>query len=194
MFELTVRIAFSLLVVLGIMWGLAKVARRPLGVRRAGVLAVLGRQQLSKGASVAIVRVADRALVLGVTDGQVNLLGEVDPAMIEEYRPEPAVQRTPVSLESLTAAPAVPTSNGALAGSVLSAQTWSQTLRVLRAARGPQLARTRRAARGASEASPAVASQLHREREERAERAPQSRAATGTVAGQLLGERTVRTP
>jgi flagellar protein FliO/FliZ len=132
-FELTVRIAFSLLVVLGIMWGLARVVRRPLGVRRAGTVAVLGRQQLSKGASVAIVKVADRAFLLGVTDGQVSMLAEVDPATVEETHPEPAVQRTSIPLDSLSALPTRPAApNGALAGSVLSGQTWSQALRFLR--------------------------------------------------------------
>jgi flagellar protein FliO/FliZ len=135
-FELTVRIVFSLLVVLALMWGLARMARRPLGMRRAGAVAVLGRQQLSKGASVAIVRVVDRALVLGVTDGQVTLLGEADLAAVEEYQPEPTVRREAVSLDELSglrptaSVPAQPT--GALAGSVLSAQTWAHAMRFLR--------------------------------------------------------------
>jgi flagellar protein FliO/FliZ len=139
-FELIIRIAFSLLVVLALMWGLARVARRPLGARRTGVLTVLSRQQLSKGASVAIVKVVDRAMVLGVTDGQVTLLGEADLAAIEAFQAGPAVLREAVSLDELNgavaptaaAAPSTVAGSGPLAGSVLSSQTWSQTLRFLR--------------------------------------------------------------
>ena len=83
MTELVLRIGFSLLVVLGLMWGLARVIRRPLGVgRHHGPLAVLNRQPLTRAAAVTIVRVGDRAMILGVTDQQVSLLGEAD---IEEF-------------------------------------------------------------------------------------------------------------
>ena len=86
MFEIVLRIGFSLLVVFGLMWGLAKVARRPLsGARGGGTLTVLNRQQLSRGTSVAIVQVADRALILGVTEQQVNLLGEAELAAFEKH-------------------------------------------------------------------------------------------------------------
>jgi len=44
LFELVLRIGFSLLVVFGLMWGLAKVAKRPLtGNRGTGTLSVLNR-------------------------------------------------------------------------------------------------------------------------------------------------------
>ena len=50
------RIGFSLLVVFGPMWGLAKVARRvPGGSRGTGTLSVLNRQQLARGAAVTVV-------------------------------------------------------------------------------------------------------------------------------------------
>jgi flagellar protein FliO/FliZ len=117
MFELAVRIAFSLLVVLGLLWGLAKVARRPFGGRGAGPLRVLARQQLSRGASVAVVRVADRALVLGVSEtGGVSLLADADP--------------------SVFAVPDAPATTGApLMGSALSGATWRQALAFLRSGR-----------------------------------------------------------
>ena len=78
MIETVLRITFSLLVVLLLAWGLSKVARKPLAGRGGGHLSVIARQQLSRNSSVAIVRVTDRALVLGVTDGQVTLLTETD--------------------------------------------------------------------------------------------------------------------
>ena len=79
MFELVLRIGFSLFVVLGLMWALARVVRRPAGANRAhGRLAVLNRQQLTRGAAVTVVKVADRAMILGITEQQVSFLGEAE--------------------------------------------------------------------------------------------------------------------
>jgi len=86
LFELVLRIGFSLFVVLGLMWALARVVRRPLGVGRAhGQLAVLNRQQLTRNAAVTVVKVADRAMILGVTEQQVSFLGEADIAAFEHH-------------------------------------------------------------------------------------------------------------
>lgn len=113
MIELTVRIIFSLLVVFVLLWGLAKLARRPLS-RRGGFLQVVARQQLTRGSAVAVVKVADRALILGVTEQGVTLLADADPALFEE---EP---------------PPEPVSRDRLAGSALSPRTWSQALAFFR--------------------------------------------------------------
>jgi flagellar protein FliO/FliZ len=86
LFELVLRIGFSLFVVLGLMWALARVVRRPLGAGRAhGQLAVLNRQQLTRGAAVTVVKVADRAMILGITEQQVSFLGEADLTEFEEH-------------------------------------------------------------------------------------------------------------
>jgi flagellar protein FliO/FliZ len=145
--EITLRILFSLLVVLALMWALAKVARRPLAGRAAGPMAVLARQQLSRNASVAVVKVAGRTLVLGVTDQQVSLLGEADLAAPDDRPRGEAVRRESVvdqidagavgaggSPDPTHAPHALPTGppNGRLAGSVLSLRTWTQTLNLLR--------------------------------------------------------------
>ena len=130
MTELVLRIGFSLLIVFGLMWGLAKVVRRPLGGKRGtGALAVLSRQQLSRGAAVAIVQVHDRALILGVTDSQVSLLGEAeldafgDQVHHHEHRDHMTLE--PGGLPS-----AHP--EGRLAGSLLSPRTWGSTVAFLR--------------------------------------------------------------
>jgi flagellar protein FliO/FliZ len=115
MVELFLRIACSLAVVFGLLWGLARLARRPLSGRGAGALHVLARQQLSRGSSVAVVRVADRALVLGVSDAGVSLLADADPELFEEQQ-----------------APSARPSGGSLAGSLLSPGTWRQTVAALR--------------------------------------------------------------
>ncbi|WP_067479287.1 flagellar biosynthetic protein FliO [Actinomadura hibisca] len=139
MIETILRITLSLAVVLVLMWLLAKVARRPLAGRGGDTVAVLARQQLTRGTSVAVVRVADRALVLGVTDAQITLLAETDPATVERAR-EGAEQREPVALDAdgadrpldddlsgLDESTASP-----LAGSALSPRTWTAALDVLR--------------------------------------------------------------
>jgi flagellar protein FliO/FliZ len=115
MIELTVRIIFSLLVVFGLLWGLAKLARRPLSGRRGAFLEVVARQQLTRGSAVAVVKVADRALILGVTEQGITLLADADPALFEE---EPA--------------PVPPAATQRLAGSALSPATWRQTFAFFR--------------------------------------------------------------
>ena len=139
------RITLSLAAVLGLMWLLARMARKPLKARAAGAVAVLARQQLSRNASVAVVRIADRALVIGVTETQVSLLAETDLAAVTEaLAPAETVSRTPVELagDAVPAPDAVgvtdlttvagPRRAGALAGSALSAATWKQAVDILR--------------------------------------------------------------
>ena len=127
MIELVLRIGFSLLVIFGLMWGLARVIRRPIGGRHGtGTLAILHRQQLGRGSAVAVVQVADRALVLGVTDQHVSLLGETD---LEAFGKHPHEHK--VALEPDAVLPAAHP-NGAIDGSLLSPRTWHSTLDFLR--------------------------------------------------------------
>ena len=141
MFELVLRIGFSLFIVLGMMWGLARLVRRPLTGRGHGPLVLLNRQQLSRGAAVTVVKVADRAMILGVTDQQVSLLGEAD---IEFFEPHPVEHRDHLELDPELAAelaagatdlpgrhPAAH-KHGRLDGSVLSPQTWISAVNFLR--------------------------------------------------------------
>ena len=51
--------------------------------RRSLPFEVVARHGLSRTSSLAIVRLGDRALVLGVTEHQVTLLTEVDPAELD---------------------------------------------------------------------------------------------------------------
>ncbi len=128
MIEIVLRIGFSLLIVLGLMWGLAKLARRPLtGHRGAGALTVLNRQQLGRASSIAVVRVADKALIVGVTDTQVSLLGETDLLTFVEESPAPE-HRDSVALNGRTPDD-LP---GRLDGSALSPRTWRSAVDFLR--------------------------------------------------------------
>jgi flagellar protein FliO/FliZ len=91
---LLVRVVVSLGVVLAVMAGAAAVLRRS-GVvgtagtarrgfrRRPAPVEVIARHGLSRGSSVAVVRLGERALVLGVTEHQVSLLTEIDPAELD---------------------------------------------------------------------------------------------------------------
>ncbi|WP_172892156.1 flagellar biosynthetic protein FliO [Jatrophihabitans sp. GAS493] len=78
------RVVLSLAVVLGLMWGLARFVKRPTARSRNGkLLDIVSREQLTRNSSIAVVRVLDQALIVGVTDGQVSLIGEVDLEAVE---------------------------------------------------------------------------------------------------------------
>ena len=136
------KMTLALAAVLALMWVIARASRKPLKARAGGALAVLARQQLSRGASVAVVRVAGKALLIGVTENQVTLLSEVELAAITEaLAPVETVSRTPVDLTDedtaadadLAAVTALDTRRpGAFAGSALSPATWKQAIDMLR--------------------------------------------------------------
>ena len=71
------------------MWYAARVLRkRGIGMggntRRPGVhIDVIARRTLGKNASIAIVRAADQAMIVGVTDNQITKLGDADLAQID---------------------------------------------------------------------------------------------------------------
>lgn len=87
MIELALRVMCSLSVVFVLLWALARLARRGVGSRGAGLLTVIARQQLSRGSSVAVIKVADRALVLGVSDAGVSLLADADAHLFDQPPP-----------------------------------------------------------------------------------------------------------
>ena len=80
-----VRLVFSLAVVIGIMWVAATMIRRrgllPVDRRRGGrgvQVELLARRPLGRNASIAVVRVGERSMVVGVTDHQVTKLDDAD--------------------------------------------------------------------------------------------------------------------
>ena len=82
---LFVRLIMSLAVVIGLMWVAANVLRKRgfTGVAgrratRGPEVELLARRPLGRNASIAVVRVGDRSLVVGVTDHQVTKLGDAD--------------------------------------------------------------------------------------------------------------------
>src|SRR6185503_8178023 len=133
----------ALVLVLGVMWALARWARKPMGVGKGErVMTVLARQQLSRSSSVAVLKLMDRALVLGVTEQGVQLLTETELAPLEQALTVPAAPRLasvaarrrpaePIELDgeppAVASPPALPAAlpgKSKLDGSVLSPNTW----------------------------------------------------------------------
>jgi len=91
--SLALRLVLSLGVVLALMLGAAAVVKRKglgrgFGGGKHAAMEVLARQPLSRNASLAVVRVGDRALIVGVTEQSVTLIDEADG---EAFLPAPAV-------------------------------------------------------------------------------------------------------
>ncbi|MDP9394567.1 MAG: flagellar biosynthetic protein FliO, partial [Actinomycetota bacterium] len=84
---LALRLVLSLGFVIGLMWVAARIVRGQVAGRGGGALEVLARQQLGRGSSVAVLRVADQALVVGITESRVTLLGEADLQAVEALVP-----------------------------------------------------------------------------------------------------------
>jgi flagellar protein FliO/FliZ len=130
------RMLLALVLVLGVMWALARWARKPMGVGKGErVMTVLARQQLSRTSSVTVLKLMDRALVLGVTEQGVQLLTEAELAPIEQALTVPAAPRRrpahvtvvePTAADPGSALPAG--SKSGLDGSILSPGTWRQLL------------------------------------------------------------------
>lgn len=78
--ELVGRLLISLAVVIGLIWLVARKMRggRRRAMRTDRLIDVLGRQNLSRSSSLAVVRVADRAMIVGVTDSSVRMIGEIE--------------------------------------------------------------------------------------------------------------------
>jgi flagellar protein FliO/FliZ len=105
--ELIGRLLLALCFVLGLRWMVGHWAKiRGRGRKGTTVMTVLARQQLSRNSSVALVQVLDRAIMLGVTDGHVSMLGDADLAELE-LRLAPPV-RGPRRMAGAPVAPIAP--------------------------------------------------------------------------------------
>jgi flagellar protein FliO/FliZ len=109
------RLLFSLAIVIGLMWIAAQQLRKRgyggVGAKRPGAgvqVELLARRSMGRNSSIAVVRVGDRSMVVGVTDHQINSLGDVD---IDEIDLESATWTATPALPA--PASAASTSNGA---------------------------------------------------------------------------------
>jgi flagellar protein FliO/FliZ len=141
------RVAVSLGVVLALLWWLSRRAAGGRGRTRPSTLSVVGRASVSRHASVTVVEVEGRRLLLGVTDQKVNLITELTTPAVD-----PAAERTEIEPEDLAAivdsnpqtapaadtsahpstpaarTPAVPKQRSPLEGSVLDVTVWRQAV------------------------------------------------------------------
>ena len=148
MLELTLRLVFSLAVVLGLLLLIARISARRFRAHNDSLVRVVHRQPLSRNNAVCVVAVGTRVLVLGTTEHQVRVLAELDPEEIEEPSIVPTLSVAPPRpltggahrADGPRAAIALPSSrggsrvatttdeSGALSGSILSPSTWKQAL------------------------------------------------------------------
>ncbi len=148
MVELAVRLVFSLAVVLGMLILLMRLGAKRFSGGRNALVSVVHRQPLSRGSAISVVTVGSRVLVLGITEQQVKLLTELDPEELETAALTPgletatdeagdetaadtasplhAVRRVEAARTATRARSRAESTDGALAGSVLSPQTWKQ--------------------------------------------------------------------
>jgi flagellar protein FliO/FliZ len=121
--ELVVRVVFSLAVVLGLLWFIARTSSRRLGGSARSMVRVVARQPLARSASLAVVEVGDRLLVVGVSENGVSLLTEMDPAELPEtVAPGSTAPALDSPAQAQVAAHRAQTSRLG----VLSGQTWRQ--------------------------------------------------------------------
>ena len=109
------RLLFSLSIVIGLMWIAAQQLRKRgyggVGGKRPGggvQVELLARRSMGRNSSIAVVRVGDRSMDVGVTDHQINNLGDVD---IDEIDLESATWTATPALPA--PASATSSSNGA---------------------------------------------------------------------------------
>jgi flagellar protein FliO/FliZ len=119
------RLLFSLAIVIGLMWVAAQQLRKRgyggIGAKRPGAgvqVELLARRSMGRNSSIAVVRVGDRSMVVGVTDHQINKLDDVE---IEEIDLETA---------NWTATPALPAPAGSRTGTPTS--PWKTMLEQMR--------------------------------------------------------------
>lgn len=135
MVELVIRVVFSLSVILGLLWFVARTSNRRFGGAARSMVRVVARQPLARSASLAVVEVGDRVLVVGVSENGVSLLTEMDPSELPVEATAPARDQDSEAAAAARgtdwAVGSVPgarraTGSPSLAGSVLSTQTWRQ--------------------------------------------------------------------
>jgi flagellar protein FliO/FliZ len=140
---LLLRLGLSLAAVVALMWFAARMMRGQLKGGNNGLIDVVARQQLGRGSSLAVVRIADQALVVGVTESKVSLLAQADLAAITAAQEattaeEPVVRSAVSTTPGAAGAPKISGRSGdagapgGLHGSILAPSTWKQAVNVLR--------------------------------------------------------------
>ena len=95
------RMSVSLVAVVGLIWLISRWMRTKAKAGATGPVAVLSRTSVGHKAGVAVVRVGDRALVVGVTEQQVTLLTDVP---LEVVAPEQTPAHTTIEIPAQSTA------------------------------------------------------------------------------------------
>ena len=100
----TIKMVISLVVVLGVIWGLYRVAKKALPMTPTGgkgrMIRILESQYLGVKKSVTLVQVPGAVLVLGVSADKINLLMQIDnPDIIQGISDRSGQQRGVVSFK-----------------------------------------------------------------------------------------------
>ncbi len=133
---LVFQVVLALGIVLALMWLLARAIRGTGLARGAGMIELLARAPMTKGSAVTVVRVADRVLILGVTETQITVLTEADLAQVRAAVATSAEGTDGVSngrrISRQRSLGLRETGAGPLAGSVLSLESWRRVFALLR--------------------------------------------------------------
>ncbi|TIC83534.1 hypothetical protein E8D34_15490 [Nocardioides sp. GY 10113] len=130
MAELAFRLIGSLALVVGLLLLIARLVNRRFTAAAGAPVQVVARQQITRSTGVAVVTVGGRVLVVGTTDNQVSLLAELEPDELLDADGLAAADAG-AGAAPLARAAAGTTGGaaaGPLSGSLLSPQTWKQTL------------------------------------------------------------------
>ena len=129
-----IRMVISLVVVLCLLFVVARFARRGRPRRGGPEMNVISRVSVGSKASVAVVQLGERALVIGVTEQSVTLLTESALEELVEDEPEPTsvVAGQPAGGVVVRRVVVDSTKQGRLSGSALSPDTWRRTIESVR--------------------------------------------------------------
>lgn len=106
---LALRVIVSLAVVLGVLWYLQKkLSKRGIGGAAGKAITLIGRQAVGPKASVAVVEIDGRRLVLGVTEHAVTVLHSTDGHRIDGHRVDGLLVDRPVHPFEVSLAEAQP--------------------------------------------------------------------------------------
>ena len=130
---LALRVLLSLAAVLGVIWYAQRRLSRGSRSKAGQTISIVGRQGIGAKASVAVVDVDGKRFLLGVTEHQVTILHTSDApiAPAEAFSQAMATQAIVTETGEPVAVPMTPP-KGALAGSILSADTWRRAFASLR--------------------------------------------------------------
>ncbi len=130
---LAFQVVLSLGLVLVLMWLLARALRGSVMSRGVGVVELLARMPMTRGSSVAVVRVADQVLVLGVSETQVTVLTTADPDQMRGLTGIAGGASAPRKMSDRLHLPRSRREGaGPLTGSIFSPDTWRRAITALR--------------------------------------------------------------